>query len=382
MNLSVATIDPASVALGFGLAGIAVSAVIALLSRIGDSTRALPLWTAAALCLVGGLEFGFLQDALPPGIGLLLANPLTVIGACLFLAGLRIMVDESIQRGQLLAICVTSVATSAFFVLVWPHAGGRVLSQLACLTIVIWLNTMVLRRLDHGYYHFPARFLLVTNAVLFAFYLVRGVAVVVLGYSITVAGGAGVKVVTFLVSGALILSYVTGILLICFAEKQTLLRRLATRDALTGVYNRLGLRDALNQWVAGRPGMVTVFDIDHFKRVNDGFGHETGDIVLKTFALALEATAPAGAIVARLGGDEFCVVEAADKQTAPEQWIDVLSEQLPTRLELACPGTISCQVSHGSARFSRVAEDFSLALRNADQALYRLKTERVPTGQR
>ena len=66
--------------------------------------------------------------------------------------------------------------------------------------------------------------------MLFAFYLARGVAVVVLGESISVSGGPGTKAIMFVISGLLILSYLKGILLICFAEKQTLLRRLATHD--------------------------------------------------------------------------------------------------------------------------------------------------------
>jgi len=372
------TIDPTSLGLGFGLAGIAVSAVIALLSRIGDSSRALPFWAAAALCLTLGLEFGFLQDALPPGFGLLIANPLTVLGACLFLAGMRTMVGEPVQPAQLALISLASAISSVLFVLVWPLAPGRVLSQLTCLSVVTWFNTGVLRRLDHGYFHFPAKFLLVTNAVLFAFYLTRGVAVVVLGESISVSGGPGTKAIMFVISGVLILCYLKGILLICFAEKQTLLRRLATHDALTGAFNRLGLRDALNQWPAGVPGMVTVFDIDHFKQVNDGFGHETGDIVLKTFAAALQATSPAGSVVARLGGDEFCVVETATPKASTRDWIATLREQLPTRLELACPSALSCEVSHGSAHFARIADEFSAALHSADRALYRSKSARLP----
>ena len=372
------TVDPTSLGLGFGLAGITVSVVIALLSRIGDSSRALPFWAAASLSLTMGLEFGFLQDALPQGIGLLIANPLSVLGACLFLAGVRTMVGDPVQPGQLMLISMVSAVTSVLFVLVWPQVTGRVLSQLACLTVVTWLNTGVLRRLDHGYFHFPAKFLLITNAVLFAFYIVRGVTVVILGDSISASGGPGTKAIVFVISGLLILSYLKGILLICFAEKQTLLRRLATHDALTGVFNRLGLRDALTQWPDGHPGTVTVFDIDHFKQVNDGFGHETGDIVLKTFAAALQANCPAGSVVARLGGDEFCVVEKGVPQTLAGEWIRNLQDQLPTRLELACPTPLACQVSHGSAHFTRIADEFSTALHSADRALYRSKSARLP----
>ena len=178
-------------------------------------------------------------------------------------------------------------------------------------------------------------------------------------------------------AGLLILSYLAGILLICFAEKQTMLRRLATEDSLTGVHNRRGLRDALNAWPARQGGAVTVFDIDHFKRVNDGFGHEAGDILLKTFAQALRATAPTGATIARLGGDEFCVVEPLTTATFSSEWIERLQEQLPTRLEIASPSALSCKVSHGTSRFASIDAEFTDALREADRALYRYKAGRM-----
>ena len=80
--------------------------------------------------------------------------------------------------------------------------------------------------------------------------------------------------------------------------------------------------------------------------------------------------------MARLGGDEFCVVEKGVPQMLAGEWIRNLQEQLPTRLELACPTPLACQVSHGSAHFTRIADEFSSALHNADRALYRSKSAR------
>jgi diguanylate cyclase (GGDEF)-like protein len=85
-------------------------------------------------------------------------------------------------------------------------------------------------------------------------------------------------------------------------------RLLADTDPLTGLLNRRAfLREAI-----GREGQQTllVADIDHFKRVNDTLGHDGGDEVLRLFARALRAAAPAGALVARIGGEEFAVVAA------------------------------------------------------------------------
>ena len=97
---------------------------------------------------------------------------------------------------------------------------------------------------------------------------------------------------------------------------------------------------------------------------------------MKTFAQALRATAPEGAIIARLGGDEFCVVEAVATHAFSNEWIATLKQQLPTRLEIASPSAVSFKVSHGSARFASVSSEFATALREADRALYRSKARK------
>ncbi|HEY1097980.1 MAG TPA: sensor domain-containing diguanylate cyclase, partial [Myxococcota bacterium] len=92
----------------------------------------------------------------------------------------------------------------------------------------------------------------------------------------------------------------------------------ATTDALTGVWNRRSLEEKLSDAVARAkrskaPLCVMITDVDHFKSVNDTWGHATGDEVLKGVAKSLQAQARGTDVVARLGGDEFVVVcEATD----------------------------------------------------------------------
>ncbi len=88
---------------------------------------------------------------------------------------------------------------------------------------------------------------------------------------------------------------------------------LATRDHLTGLANRRLLEETLALEVprsarAERPVSLLVFDVDHFKTVNDELGHPAGDVVLRTVADALARRTKASDLAARLGGDEFAVV--------------------------------------------------------------------------
>lgn len=97
-------------------------------------------------------------------------------------------------------------------------------------------------------------------------------------------------------------------------ERHLVLERQAQTDVLTGLANRRGFREALARAsTALRPSAslgLLVIDIDHFKRVNDRYGHGTGDAILQHVAAYVARVAGAGAIVARYGGEEFVVALA------------------------------------------------------------------------
>ncbi len=89
--------------------------------------------------------------------------------------------------------------------------------------------------------------------------------------------------------------------------------RLSVTDALTGVYNRRYLMDQLSRELErakryDHPLSLMLCDVDHFKRINDNFGHQTGDEVLISFAQSLQASLRDTDWVARYGGEEFVVV--------------------------------------------------------------------------
>lgn len=94
-------------------------------------------------------------------------------------------------------------------------------------------------------------------------------------------------------------------------ERHQLLERQALTDALTGLANRRGFGHALERALAGHdapiPLGLLVIDIDHFKRVNDRYGHAAGDAILRHVADHVARAAGSGAIVARYGGEEFVV---------------------------------------------------------------------------
>ena len=82
-------------------------------------------------------------------------------------------------------------------------------------------------------------------------------------------------------------------------------RRLAERDALTGVLNRRMFLLKAEKIAQSGEGVVAIVDLDHFKRINDNYGHKAGDDALVEFVRRTEALLPTGAILGRLGGEEF-----------------------------------------------------------------------------
>ena len=122
--------------------------------------------------------------------------------------------------------------------------------------------------------------------------------------------------------------------------------------------------------------MVALIDLDEFKRVNDGHGHDGGDALLVEMARRLAACVRAGDLAARLGGDEFAVISEAPAGGGEPVDPAPLAERLLAALGApAVIGGVPLQpgVSVGVANFPDDASDSDQLLRNADRALYAAK---------
>jgi diguanylate cyclase (GGDEF)-like protein len=147
----------------------------------------------------------------------------------------------------------------------------------------------------------------------------------------------------------------------------------AEHDSLTGLPNRERLAAAVARWTApGTQISVLLLDLDRFKLVNDHWGHEVGDEMLRAVAARITATVRAEDLVCRTGGDEFVVAitgplgDAADRQMAG-RLLAALDEPLPLSVG-AVDVTASIGIATADAGTSSVA-----LIRDADTAMYRAK---------
>jgi len=156
------------------------------------------------------------------------------------------------------------------------------------------------------------------------------------------------------------------------------LEELATMDGLTGLYNKRALQEVAMQKLKSaqrfkKPLSLLVCDIDHFKRVNDTYGHDVGDVVIKGFADVLKRVKRDTDAVGRFGGEEFVICcEETDERGAL-----LLAERIRSELEATSfhselgPIKVTCSV--GASLFPLGGQTWEALFKSTDEALYAYK---------
>ncbi|MBN9673577.1 diguanylate cyclase domain-containing protein [Roseibium aggregatum] len=153
-------------------------------------------------------------------------------------------------------------------------------------------------------------------------------------------------------------------------------RHMATHDLMTGLANRVHFREIFDRAITDChtcPCTVMAIDLDRFKEVNDTYGHEAGDMVIRQVARRLHAALPDDALIARMGGDEFMVLLTGDIGDERIRWlcdsvIDAVTQPIPVSGGMARIGA-----SIGWASAPKHADAPSHLLSLADRALYSAK---------
>ncbi|MCL2638851.1 MAG: diguanylate cyclase [Oscillospiraceae bacterium] len=159
---------------------------------------------------------------------------------------------------------------------------------------------------------------------------------------------------------------------------------LAFLDQLTEIPNRRKLQEdfnALEELIAGGmlSGVIALFDLDHFKIVNDTYGHNAGDMILRRLTEHLSANPAFAGKLYRLGGDEFVLLfsDAPDKFDSEQEMLKAYTEIISTALcSYTLPNIeVSCTLSIGVSAFPKHGTNLSEILRKADIAMYAAKTQ-------
>ncbi len=156
------------------------------------------------------------------------------------------------------------------------------------------------------------------------------------------------------------------------------LQEMATRDALTGLSNRRFLENNINHLIASlkrRKSQMGILmcDLDFFKKVNDEYGHDVGDKVLKTLAVILQNTVRSSDIIIRYGGEEFLILLT----DCDENMVGDVAEKIRNAVEKEVfpldNGSLRKTISVGTSLFPKDTEAFWECIKFADIALYKAK---------
>jgi len=147
-------------------------------------------------------------------------------------------------------------------------------------------------------------------------------------------------------------------------------QQLAVTDSLTGLYNRRYFEEQMTFFLndnrhTRKPFVLLLLDIDHFKRINDTYGHQVGDLVLQELSSMLQNISRVGDVISRIGGEEFIILLPDTDEFTGYQ----LAEELRSAIEQShwsfTPVTVSIGVT-----VVKQQDTSSTILARADQALY------------
>lgn len=288
-----------------------------------------------------------------------------------------VRIDEAIPVLALLAISICYLSAVAWFLYIQPSLPVRV--HVANLAMVAILALTVRGQLR-------ARTSLADNIIIgvsamCAFYFVwRSIAFVLFEAESLQFGTFTLDLfwtinllMTLVIAVVLAIGYIVALAHDLYDQ----IREESLTDQLSGILNRRGFEKAALSWLKDNPEVhatLVIADIDHFKMINDTYGHAAGDQVISAFGHLLASHGGEGYVVGRIGGEEFAVLIPRGVAQEARVYVDTIRQLLSTQSLPGMPHDFRFTVSFGlRSRSSR--ETLSDMLRGADRALYSAKAD-------
>lgn len=329
-------------------------------------------WSAGFATISIGSTLALLRSNGTLLVGIWFANGLLVVAHWFFLLGVTRFTQTRLSRAWYLVF----VAWLALLLLPGEQPWSKVFLLVNSLLVaLLTLRASFLLR-PHGRSlsvgAVQLRYVLLIHGL---FYLIKAITAMVPGTLIDLAAFRGEIIQVSLVEGAM------AIMLIALSmtgteryRREKRIARLAARDPLTALYNRRALEvratRLLEEVSAIRPGALLLIDIDHFKLVNDLYGHTAGDRLLVALSDMIRSTLPEGALAARLGGDEFVIVLSRASNERVLALANALREQFRQSAAQAFATPAAVTLSIGASLFDAPPASLAALIEQGDAALY------------
>ena len=358
---------------------IYVEAILGLLLLFvwaqNTAIHAVAWWGFAHLLRAASIVLFGLYGRAPDLITIDLANALLFSAFALTWTGARVFGGRPVEPVYLVTGAVIWLLVCRLPVLA-DAVDTRALIASSIITAYTWLAAFEFwrGRAEPLVSRWPVIFMLFAHGALF---LLRTPLVALLPRTLTsdtMFGSVWMSVLSF---DALLLTISIAFILLAMAKERTELRHrtAAMVDPLTGIANRRSfLHDAnilaKRHSISPNPTAVMLIDLDHFKSINDRFGHAIGDRVLEVFTEAARASLRAADLIGRLGGEEFAAVlidASAEKAVAAAERIRETFVKAAREVDNR---PVGATVSIGVAHCAEMVLDMPRLLAQADEALY------------
>ncbi len=366
-------IDPRTVILIASIMSALMSLVLYYLKRgYPASIKGLGEWSAALLLLfVAGLLFGG-RGKLPNVLSISLANTLIWSGIYLTYIGSQRFFGVAPRMKPWIALILSATLVLGWFTYVEPDYRMRLVSSGLMMAFLFGVHGLLI--LKQGVNKFPKILAFIVLAGTTATHVMRVVTSFTSPFGAELFETAPQQQIYLTSHAFLILMMSISLVLMATERLRTELEHLATHDSLTNALTRRHMNEACQEELArcrryGRNMALLMMDMDHFKAINDTYGHQAGDRVLVNFVAKVNALLRGPDQLGRFGGEEFLVLLP---DTALEEAI-VVAERI--RANCAEPSTEpSCTVSIGITVNKTDTDTMDALLARADAAMYQAKT--------
>jgi diguanylate cyclase (GGDEF)-like protein len=355
----------------------AVAGLLLLLTWLQNrNVIALALWGSGFVLGAAGMALVVLRGAIPDLWSIVVGNALLAIGYGLGWTGAREFAGRSrIIPAALAGAAVWIAACAVHPIYTSPHARTAVMVVIVVSYLILTAWEFYRSRETNLMSRWPIITVLVLHATVYASRIPLAGTWPLLGEDKAPLGWR-VAVALEVILGGFCLAYLLG----SMARERIVLgfQRDALADPLTGVPNRRAFFEQGEKLLrrvqhGRRPVAVLALDLDNFKAINDRFGHQAGDLVLRAFCDSAVATLRPGDLFGRLGGEEFaCLLPNAPRSGATQAAERIRSRFADAQIAIG-EVSLSATVSVGVAVSEGYGQDLTELVAAADKALYSAK---------
>ncbi len=371
------TLDTPTVAFITVLVVCLQSGILTALWLIHRDMRGIGYWAIGALMVALGVLGAFLLSGSLPSAPLAISNTTIVSGLVVTWWGIDVFFGRRPNHRLGFMILVATAVGAAYFVSI-ENSRARIIFLLAVFALMAGLRIYsLLREVNVG-----TRFSQVMTSLALGaqsiYYMVLATAVYSLPPVERPLAQVSMYGWLFLIPMLLSIVVVFGVVLLVNQTIATRLQESARRDPLTEALTRRAMEEVAEDEIArsrrhNLPLSLLLLDIDHFKLVNDEYGHAAGDTVLRQFAATVRRCLRREDVFGRLGGEEFCALLPSTAAGGAAQLAERIRHSVANLAVEAGDHRLSLKVSVGVASLGEHGENWHELVNRADRAMYAAK---------